>query len=129
MKRYANGMAHVGKEEVEALFANNLIKGGDLQNAIVIVDKEISEEIAGKNPYVYPAVDWYNELFNDNVFNSRANINMSGGSETARYYARSRPSPAFSVGSLIALQAIIATACSFIARALTPARVIAPSIA
>lgn len=43
--------------------------------------------------------------------------------------SRSRPSPAFSVGSLIALQAIIATACSFIARALTPARVIAPSIA
>lgn len=41
----------------------------------------------------------------------------------------SRPSPAFSVGSLIALPAIIATACSFIARALTPARVIAPSIA
>ena len=30
--------------EVEALFANNLIKGGDLQNAIVIVDKEISDE-------------------------------------------------------------------------------------
>lgn len=43
--------------------------------------------------------------------------------------SRSRPSPAFSVGSLIALPAIIATACSFIARALTPARVIAPSIA
>lgn len=41
----------------------------------------------------------------------------------------SRPSPAFSVGSLIALPAIIATACSFIARALIPARVIAPSIA
>lgn len=41
----------------------------------------------------------------------------------------SRPSPAFSVGSLIALPAIIATACSFIARALTPARVITPSIA
>lgn len=43
--------------------------------------------------------------------------------------SRSRPSPAFSVGSLIALPAIIATACNFITRALTPARVIAPSIA
>lgn len=30
--------------EVEALLANNLIKGGDLNNAIVIVDKEISQE-------------------------------------------------------------------------------------
>ena len=49
-------------------------------------DEKIASTKAGKNPYVYPAVDWYNELFNDNVFNSRANINMSGGSETARYY-------------------------------------------
>ncbi len=50
-------------------------------------------------------------------------------SQWTRVMSLSRPSPAFSVGSLIALPAIIATACSFIARALTPARVIAPSIA
>lgn len=50
-------------------------------------------------------------------------------SQWTQVMSRSRPSPAFSVGSLIALPAIIATACSFIARALTPARVIAPSIA
>jgi len=30
--------------ELEALLANDLIKGGDLNNAIVLVDKEISEE-------------------------------------------------------------------------------------
>jgi len=30
--------------ELEALLANNLIKGGDLNNAIVLVDKEVSEE-------------------------------------------------------------------------------------
>jgi UDP-3-O-[3-hydroxymyristoyl] N-acetylglucosamine deacetylase/3-hydroxyacyl-[acyl-carrier-protein] dehydratase len=30
--------------ELEALLANNLIKGGDLNNAIVLVDKEISEQ-------------------------------------------------------------------------------------
>lgn len=30
--------------ELEALLAHNLIKGGDLNNAIVLVDKEISEE-------------------------------------------------------------------------------------
>ena len=30
--------------ELEALLANNLIKGGDLNNAIVLVDKEISKE-------------------------------------------------------------------------------------
>lgn len=30
--------------ELEALLANNLIKGGDLSNAIVLIDKEVSEE-------------------------------------------------------------------------------------
>ncbi len=30
--------------ELEALLANNLIKGGDLNNAIVLVDKEVSKE-------------------------------------------------------------------------------------
>lgn len=49
-------------------------------------DEKIASTMANKNPYVYPAVDWYKELFNDQVFNSRANINMSGGGETARYY-------------------------------------------
>lgn len=44
-------------------------------------------------------------------------------------YVSQQTFSAFSVGGLIALPAIIATACSFIARALTPARVIAPSIA
>lgn len=44
-------------------------------------------------------------------------------------YVSQQTFSAFSVGSLIALPAIIATACNFIARALTPARVIAPSIA
>lgn len=44
VKEIAPCRTFVFLREVEALFANNLIKGGDLQNAIVIVDKEISEE-------------------------------------------------------------------------------------
>ncbi len=38
------------------------------------------------NPYVYPAVDWYNELFNDYATNQRVNLNISGGGNVARYY-------------------------------------------
>ncbi len=30
--------------ELEWLIANNLIKGGDINNAIVVVDKEVNEE-------------------------------------------------------------------------------------
>jgi TonB-linked SusC/RagA family outer membrane protein len=35
---------------------------------------------------IYPNVDWYNELFNNSVQNTRANISASGGGDMARYY-------------------------------------------
>ena len=39
-----------------------------------------------RNPYIYPANDWYDMLFKDHTFNYRANFNMSGGGNIARYY-------------------------------------------
>ncbi len=44
VKEIAPCRTFVFLREVEALCAQNLIKGGDLQNAIVIVDRQISEE-------------------------------------------------------------------------------------
>ncbi len=38
------------------------------------------------NPYVYPNVNWYDDLFKDYTYNKRANINVNGGGEVARYY-------------------------------------------
>lgn len=40
----------------------------------------------GTNPYVYPATDWYKKLFNDQVRNTRTNVNLSGGSDKVTYY-------------------------------------------
>ena len=39
-----------------------------------------------RNQYVYPAVDWLNLLTRDVAINQRANLNISGGGEVARYY-------------------------------------------
>lgn len=39
------------------------------------------------NPYLYPAVDWMDELFKDMGHNRHANINVRGGSANATYYA------------------------------------------
>ncbi|SEM03680.1 TonB-linked outer membrane protein, SusC/RagA family [bacterium A37T11] len=47
---------------------------------------KIDNTIAGKNPYVYPAVDWMNMLFKDYTQNQRGNLNISGGGSVARYY-------------------------------------------
>lgn len=47
---------------------------------------KIDNTIAGTNPYVYPAVDWYGMLFNDMTSNQRFNMSLSGGGKVARYY-------------------------------------------
>lgn len=47
-KDFANARTFSFLHELEMLLENGLIKGGDLNNAIVYVDKEISEETMGK---------------------------------------------------------------------------------
>lgn len=48
--------------------------------------EKIANTIAGGNPNVYPANDWYNMLFKDNAATKRLNMNISGGGKVARYY-------------------------------------------
>ena len=38
------------------------------------------------NPYVYPAVNWYDMLLKDQTTNHRFNMNIGGGGNIARYY-------------------------------------------
>lgn len=49
----ANCRTFVFLHELEALLEHNLIKGGDLNNAIVLVDKEVSEEKLNKLKKVF----------------------------------------------------------------------------
>ncbi len=46
-------------------------------------------EQENRNQNVYPAVDWFKELFEENTFNDRFNFNVSGGGKVARYYLAS----------------------------------------
>ena len=48
--------------------------------------EKVDNTIAGVNPYIYPAVDWYNMLFKDMTNNHRFNMSLSGGGKVARYY-------------------------------------------
>ena len=48
---------------------------------------QIRNTIAGKDPYLYPNVDWLKEIFNDWGHNRRVNVNVRGGSEKVAYYA------------------------------------------
>lgn len=40
----------------------------------------------GLNPYIYPNVNWYDEMFNNNAFSERANLNIRGGSSRMDYF-------------------------------------------
>lgn len=49
-------------------------------------DQKIEATERGMDPYAYPAVNWYDDLFQDMVSNQRLNLNLSGGGKVARYY-------------------------------------------
>ncbi|MFV0566235.1 MAG: SusC/RagA family TonB-linked outer membrane protein [Flavobacteriaceae bacterium] len=52
----------------------------------VYSDDKIQGTIEGRNPYIYPNVDWMDTMFSDFSVRKYANLNVRGGSETARYY-------------------------------------------
>ena len=55
--------------------------------ATIYTEDQIRNTIAGKDPYLYPNVDWLKEIFNDWGHNRRVNVNVRGGSEKVAYYA------------------------------------------
>ncbi|WP_460541316.1 SusC/RagA family TonB-linked outer membrane protein [Echinicola sediminis] len=40
----------------------------------------------GSNPWLYPNVNWHDEILKDKSMQQRHNFNISGGNETARYF-------------------------------------------
>lgn len=48
--------------------------------------KKIEMTEKGTDPLLYPAIDWRKALFNENTFNQRYNISVSGGGQKVQYY-------------------------------------------
>lgn len=49
-------------------------------------DEKIRGTIEGKNPYIFPNVNWYDEMFKKNAFSQRGNFNIRGGSKKMDYF-------------------------------------------
>lgn len=49
-------------------------------------EDKINGTINRLNPYIYPNVDWYNEIFKNNSFSERINFNIRGGSKVMDYF-------------------------------------------
>lgn len=53
---------------------------------ILFSDAKIAATRDGLNPYIYPNVDWYNEVFKGAAFNQKANFNIRGGTKKITYF-------------------------------------------
>ena len=47
---------------------------------------KINGTLQHKNPYIYPDVDWYDEMFKDVAVNENFNFNIRGGSKRVHYF-------------------------------------------
>lgn len=49
-------------------------------------DDELEKFRTGSDPYLYPNVDWIDEVLNKNSFQTINNLSVTGGNEIVRYY-------------------------------------------
>ena len=54
---------------------------------ILYTQDKINGTRAGLNKYVYPNVNWYDEMFRQGAWNQNANINIRGGSKILDYFS------------------------------------------
>lgn len=54
--------------------------------ALLYSEDRIRKTMTGEDPYLYPNVDWYKELFNQATWNQRANFNVRGGTSKITYF-------------------------------------------
>ena len=55
-------------------------------NVIPWSDEDIQKFRNGSDPYLYPNVDWTNEILKENAFQTMDEISVSGGNDIVRYY-------------------------------------------
>ena len=65
---------------------NEAVRTRNLLEPLPYSPDKIANTIAGTDPVLYPATDWYNMLFKKTAINHRFNFNISGGGKVARYY-------------------------------------------
>jgi len=76
---YADGVTYMKMH-------NEAIRTRDPMGAQLYSSEKILYTEQGRYPVRYPSNDWQEMLFNDYTFNSRYNLNVSGGGTVARYY-------------------------------------------
>ncbi len=58
----------------------------DAQGMEYFSKEYINKTLSGADPYLYPNVNWVNEIFKKYSSNTRTNMNVSGGTNTVKYF-------------------------------------------
>lgn len=66
---------------------NEAVKTRNVSGLSLYSQEKITMTEKGLYPDIFPAVDWYNTMFRDVVYNQRVNMSIGGGGKVARYYA------------------------------------------
>lgn len=53
---------------------------------VLYTREQIQNTRNGVNPYIFPNVDWYDEIFKNLSFNQKANFNIRGGTKKITYF-------------------------------------------
>ncbi|MGC3978482.1 MAG: TonB-dependent receptor [Paludibacteraceae bacterium] len=65
---------------------NEAVLTRDPSKGLYFSQDKIDRTVAGSGSLIYPATDWKQELLKNYTTNQRANLNISGGGDVARYY-------------------------------------------
>ena len=65
-------------------FLNNMYVNSGQEAIYTDYDKEMF--LSGADPDLYPSVDWVNEVFKNQAMTTKANVSVTGGTKSVRYY-------------------------------------------
>lgn len=60
--------------------------GGDSTSANLLPAEMVEAWRTGSDPLIYPNIDWWGRMVNNTAYQTKNNINISGGTENARYF-------------------------------------------
>lgn len=83
-----NQLSGVGEMVDGVTYMNMYNEGASRPNSGIALysDEKIRGTIEGKNPYVFPNVNWYDEMFKKNSFAQHVNFNIRGGTKKVDYF-------------------------------------------
>ncbi|MCW9707976.1 SusC/RagA family TonB-linked outer membrane protein [Fodinibius salsisoli] len=77
---------YVGSYEYAMLYNEAQLNEGTSEEDLRFSEEQLEAYRTGSDPYLYPDTDWYGELLDKTAAQTKTNLNISGGTDFARYF-------------------------------------------